>query len=547
MRSSALRRALTVGAVAAVPTVFLGVFFLYPVLALFKRALAPDGSLDVQAVWDAWTGPGVGEVLWFTLWSAGVATLLSIVIGLPVAYALYRLRFPGRGLLRALVTVPFVLPTVVVGLAFTQLFGNGGWLADLHWAGTGRAIVAGLVYFNLGVVVRTVGRYWEDLDPRPAQAAAALGASPIRVWLTVTVRSLLPTIGAAASVVFLFCATAFGIVLMMGGLRYSNLETEIYFLAIEQFDLPTATSLALLQLLAIVVLLLLVSRIRPQRVTRVAQASRRPRWRDAPALLISLAVGIAVLVPLASLAEAAVRVNGHWDLRYFRALATTGPADGGAAPLLVSPLGALQNSLVIAMWAAGIALVLGLAVSFVVTRPRRKGGWAALLDGAFMLPLGVSAATLGFGFLITLNREPLDLRGSFWLIPLAQALVALPLVVRTVVPAWRSIDQRQRDAAATLGAGPLRVLWSVDFAVVRRPALTALGFALAVSMGEFGATSFLARDDSPTLPVVIYRLLSHPGATNFGMAMASATVLTVVTAGLMLAIERIGDRSRSVW
>ena len=118
-------------------------------------------------------------------------------------------------------------------------------------------------------------------------------------------------------------------------------------------------------------------------------------------------------------------------------------------------------------------------------------------------------------------------------------MVALPLVVRTVVPVLRSIDDRQRQAAASLGAGPLRVLRTVDLTVAWRSLLAAAGFAFAVSLGEFGATSFLARDDHPTLPVVIYRLIGRPGAENFGMAMAASVVLAASTTLVMLLVQRL--------
>ena len=156
-----------------------------------------------------------------------------------------------------------------------------------------------------------------------------------------------------------------------------------------------------------------------------------------------------------------------------------------------------------------------------------------------MLPLGVSAVTVGFGFLITLDRPPLDLRTSPVLIPIAQAIVALPLVVRTLAPVLRAIDDRQRQVAATLGARPWQVLATVDLPIIWRPLLAAVGLALAVSLGEFGATSFLARPDSPTLPVVIYRLIGRPGVDNLGMALAASVILAVVTVTVMGVVERL--------
>jgi thiamine transport system permease protein len=156
-----------------------------------------------------------------------------------------------------------------------------------------------------------------------------------------------------------------------------------------------------------------------------------------------------------------------------------------------------------------------------------------------MLPLGVSAVTVGFGFLITLNRPPLDLRSSMILIPIAQSIVALPLVVRTVLPVLRAIDPRQHEAAAMLGAGPGRTLWTIDLPFALRGIGVAVGFAFATSLGEFGATSFLARPEAPTLPVVIFRLIGRPGADNVGMAMAASVILAVLTGTIMAAAELI--------
>ena len=203
---------------------------------------------------------------------------------------------------------------------------------------------------------------------------------------------------------------------------------------------------------------------------------------------------------------------------------------------------ALVTSLRTAVDATWMSLLLGGLVALVVTRRSRSHAERrvrGVLDGFFMLPLGVSAVTLGFGFLITLDQPPLDLRDSPLLVPIAQALVALPLVVRTLAPVLSSIDDRQRQAAASLGAGRLRVLTTVDLPVVWKPMLAASGFAFAVSLGEFGATSFLARDEHPTLPVVIFSLIGRPGSANYGMALAASVVLAATTAVVMLAVERL--------
>ncbi len=529
---------------ALLPVGVLGIFFVLPVIGMIGQGFVVDGEFTLAPAWDVLTRERTARVLASTLGFAVAGTALSLALGLPAAYALTRLALPGRRAVRALLLVPFVLPTVVVGAAFRQLLSEGGPLGGLGLDGSAVAVVLGLAFFNSAVVIRTVGAAWESLDPRPAEAAAALGATPVQVLRTVTWPALRPSVVSAGTVVFLFCATAFGIVLTLGGVRYSTVETEIYLLTTVLFDLPGAAALSVLQLAVVTVLLLLSARVRvpTSHVRRRSSPPRRPTRRDLPALLATGLLGVLVLAPMVALVAGSLRVEGHggtgWGLDHYRALNGTGDGTVLAAPVT----SALVTSIRTAVDATWIALVLGVLVALVVTRPSRSPGerrTRAVLDGLFMLPLGVSAVTLGFGLLITLDRPPVDLRDSPFLVPLAQALVALPLVVRTLVPVLAGIDDRQRQAAASLGAGGLRVLWTVDLPVVWKPVLAASGFAFAASLGEFGATAFLARGDTTTLPVVIFRLLSRPGESNYPMALAASVVLAVVTATVMFAVERL--------
>ncbi len=525
------------------PLAVIVVFFVVPLVGMVQRGFVVDGRLDVGGVLADLARPRVAGVLWFTLWSSAVATVLTLLLGVPTAYALHRLDLPGAGVLRGLVTVPFVLPTVVVGVAFRTLLASGGPLGRLGWDGTPAAIVAALVFFNLSVVVRMVGPWWASLDPRREQAAAALGASPAQVFRTVTLPALRPVLLSAGSVVFLFCATAFGVVLTLGGTRYSTVETEIYLLTTQFLDLRAAAALSVLQVLVVVALLLLAGRAQPRGagvVDRAAPApGRRPRGRVDLAALTTTAVTVAlVTLPLLAVVVRSLRVDEAWSLARYRSLSESAPG----SPVRTSVLDAAATSLRTATDATLLSVALGVVVAVLVTRPIAHPGLrraARAFDGLFMLPLGVSAVTIGFGLLVALDTPPLDFRGSPWLVPLAQALVALPLVVRALVPTLRGVDQRQREAAATLGAGPLRILRDVDLPTAWRSLLAAAGFAFAVSLGEFGATSFLSRPDSPTLSVLIYQLIGRPGADSFGTALAAAVLLGSLTAGVLLAVERL--------
>ena len=532
------------GLAVGLPLVFLAVFFAWPVAALVARGLAPDGDLghlDLSGFAEVLGRARTWRIIRATLVQATAATAVCVVLGVPGAAVLYRRAFPGRDLVRALVIVPFVLPSVVVGVAFHALLTTGGPLGGSGLDGTTTAIVAAMVFFNYGLVVRTVGTMWSRLDPRAVEAARALGASPWRAWRTVTLPSLMPAIASAASITFLLCATAYGVVLVLGGPGTGTIETEIYVLTAKDLDLRAAAVLSVLQLVVIAVALGAVERARRASQARLALRLDVPALRlrrgDLPALILTLAVVIGLLIgPVAVLVVRSLRRAGQWTTANYTDLSTT----GGRNALTVTVWEAAANSLRVAVVATLIALVVGAAVSLAVSRSPRSRLLArgvGMLDAAFMLPLGVSAVTVGFGFLITLTRPPLALTRSWWILPLAQAVVAVPLVVRTLLPALRAIDPRQREAAAALGAGPGRVLATVDGPHLLRAGGLAAGFALATSLGEFGATSFLVRPRTDTLPVVLYRLIGAHGAQNQGMGLAAGVVLALGSAAIMLICE----------
>ncbi|TPQ19838.1 ABC transporter permease [Streptomyces sporangiiformans] len=535
-----------------VPVAFFAVFFAYPVTAIVARGLKVEGAWQFGRIGEVLAQPDIRHVLWFTTWQALASTALTLLIALPGAYVFARFDFPGKQVLRAVVTVPFVLPTVVVGTAFLALVGRGGLLDEL-WGvrldTTVWAILLAHVFFNYAVVVRTVGGLWSQLDPRQEEAARVLGASRFAAWRKVTLPALGPAVAAAALMVFLFTFASFGVVQILGGPTFSTLEVEIYRQTSEIFDLSTAAVLTMIQFVAVGAILAVHAwtvrrRETALRLVAASVTARRPHGAGQWALLAAVLGTVAVLLvlPLAVLVQRSLDAPGFG---YYKAL--TGDDSG---VFLVAPIEAVGNSLEYALAATALALLIGgLAAAALSRRPQAPGSDRAgrtpagrLLrgfDALLMLPLGVSAVTVGFGFLIALDEPPLDLRSSWILVPLAQALVGVPFVVRTMLPVLRAVDARLREAAAVLGASPWRVWREVDLPMVRRALLIAAGFAFAVSLGEFGATVFIARPDNPTLPVAVARLLGRAGELNYGQAMALSTILMVVCAVALLLLERV--------
>jgi thiamine transport system permease protein len=498
-------------AVAAVPTIFIGYFFVYPLVRILGLGLSElsIGASGLEA--------RLLRVGWFTLWQATVSTLLTFVVAAPLTWAVSTYEFRGRRLAMALVTVPFVLPTVVVGSAFVAL----GWRESIG------AILAAHVFFNAAVVVRTVSTLWSRIEPGLLEAGRVLGASNWQVFRTITLPLLRPALAAAASIVFLFTFTSFGVVLILGGFQYATLEVEIYRQAVTLFDLPLAAALALVQLVGVTGALYWYSRYQERTATtwtlNRGTNRRRPRGRSRYGVVAAVVGTLGVLaIPLV------VLVSRSLSGSFYGALFQEDRVVG-------TPIASVGNSLLFAVIAMVLATIIGVMATTVITG--RGGSLSRWFDLTLMLPLGTSAVTIGFGFIVALDW-PVDLRASAWLVPIAHALVAIPFVVRSTVPTMRSVRHETREAAAVLGASPFRVWREIDLPIVSRAALVGAGFAFVISLGEFGATSFVARPNSATIPIMIFRLLSRPGQMSFGMAMALSVVLAALTAGVVLAIDR---------
>lgn len=539
---------------AGLPLSYLFLFYFYPLASILVLSFAPEGRLDLTALARLIQTPRYLQTLWFTTWQAALSTLLTVVVGLPGAYIFARYAFPGKSLLEALITVPFVLPTIVVAVALTALLGPRGRLnlalmnlfgleqAPLDLQGTLAAILLAHIFYNAVLVVRIVGTHWANLDPELVEAARTLGASRWRAFREVTLPLLTPALGAAALLTFIFCFTSFGVVLILGGGHYATLEVEIYYRTVYLPNLPLAAALALIQILFTFGLMLAYTRIqtqlsvpmtlRPRRVTQ-----RRPRALREWALLAGSLTPLLLLLlaPLVALVDRSLTIGGAAALAHYRALFE----NPRGSVFYVPPAAAVRNSLIFALATVVLSLMLGLmAAAAIAGRGRQRSPLARLMDPLFMLPLGTSALTLGLGYIVALDEPPLNLRTSPALVVLAHTLVALPFVVRSVLPALRSIHPQLREAASTLGASPWQVWREVDLPIVARAVVVGAVFAFTISMGEFGASALIVRPQFPTMPIAIYRLLGQPGVTNYGQALAMSALLMVVCALGFLAIER---------
>jgi thiamine transport system permease protein len=533
------------------PLAFLALALLYPLVAILSRTLGWGSGSIFEPIVEILSDRYYLGRLWFTFWQAAASTLLALVIGLPCAYVFARFRFPGRSVLLALTTVPFMMPPIVMALGFIALVGPTGLMnttlvntlglsePPIRILHTFVIILIAHAVYEFAIVVRLVSAVWANLDERLLEAGRVLGASSWEGFVRITLPLLVPAIGAAAALVFLFTFTSFGVVLILGGPDFSTLEVAIYETTTKLFRLGIGGALALVQIGVTFLTLLLYARLQIRATNRMAL---RPR-RDAAIRLTTarhlLSLGMMVIVVFGVLSPLAALI-----IRSFISL------DGGVSIagylgifsnernsfLFVSPFAAMRNSIGFGIVTVTLALPLGTLAAYAL-----RGGrtwWRSPLDALYMLPLGVSAVTLGLGYLVGFKFGSIDLRSTWVPIVLAHALVAYPFVLRVVLSTLRVMKPHLGEAARVLGAGRLRTVFALELPILSPALLVGAVFAFAVSLGEFGATLLLNRPEYTTMPMAIFRYLGRPGSQNLAEALAMSSILVVVAAGGFLLIER---------
>jgi thiamine transport system permease protein len=323
----------------------------------------------------------------------------------------------------------------------------------------------------------------------------------------------------------------------------------VYTEALRYLNLPMAGLLSVIQLVCTLGVTLLYGRVNRGKPVPLfprlrGEGVRKPRTgRERVIVFLTVAFLLVLQVlPLLALVTRSVtrleadrgqrgEVQTGLTLDYYRELFV----NKSQSLFYVPPAAAVGNSLRYAAITMFISTLTGTLLAFAMVKKPFARRW---LDAVVMLPFGASAVTMGLGFIVAFNGTFLARSDFPWLIPLAHSLIAVPFVLRTVQPALAAIPASLPQSAAVLGASPLRAWWEVEMKLISRALLSGALFAFTISLGEFGATSFIARSDTPTLPVAIFRYLGQPGAMNYGQAMAMATILILVCALSLTLLER---------
>jgi iron(III) transport system permease protein len=540
-------------AALAAPVILLLVWLvLYPNLLVLVESVREEGRLTLAHYADFLSARAELAALWASVWISLASVALSALIGVPLAMFFHGYDFPGRKVFGALAALPVLLPPLVGVIAFMFLVGESGILTRgvqlalalerAPWRLAGAPAILFVhaytmyVYFYLFTLAGLA-----RMDAGMTEAAASLGAGRWRILRTVTLPLLIPSLTAAALLVFMTSMASFSAPYVFGG-GFRVLTTQIY-----ASKMSGAMAMAMVETVmlasASLVALWFLRRYEEAREyvvvgKGVAPARHRVRSPGARALLAAAGAGwvLLLLLPHLTLVLVSFVPDGGWTTQLLPERYSLENYEGLLRePRLFEPI---LNSLQMAALATAANLVFCFVAAYLVVRRSFRGrAWLAVL---LVLPWALPGTVIAIGLATTFSaNQPwagrFVLVGTFGILPLAYFIRNIPLVAQAAISAFRRFDPTLEEAAASLGAGWMTTMRRVALPLVA-PGLAAGGLlAFVTALGEFVASILLYTPRSRPISIEI---LAQLRAFDFG----GAAALGVVLALLMAAVFVIGGR-----
>lgn len=519
-------------------------FFYLPVINLFISGFSPEEMKDFASK------GYYSRVILFSVKQAALSTFFSVIIGFPGAYILSHYSFPGKNFIKALITVPFVLPPIAAVLGIVLLTGNNGIInrilmeifdlekPPLRILYSFKAIIAAHTFYNIPLFARFVYPVWAAIPSNLAEAGKSLGAGKFRLFRTVTLPYIKESVTAAASLIFVLCFMSFSLVLVLGGgPKCSTIEVEIYKLVKTASDISGACTLGIIES-SITLLFISLYTICERKETKyeikgtesTGYKRAEKKLKNIPLFLYLFFLTLFIALPLITILFNSLRSKQSWGaeteltLNWYRSF---------AHPSMYIPI---SNTLFLACSSALCSIVLSVPVSFFIKRSKKAAFFIKIF---FFSVLGISSIILGSSYINLAASLKIHPNGKFLLIAAHTASV-LPYTIKSIALFYGRINESCIESARSLGAGSFRIFRTIELPVIKNGIMTAGIFAFAVSAGEINSALMLAPEGFATIPIAIYRLI---GAYRFYQACAMGTVLILICISAFYIIDKLGDIS----
>ncbi|RYE08000.1 MAG: hypothetical protein EOP22_15465 [Hyphomicrobiales bacterium] len=488
------------------------------IVTLFLSILAVAGTSSGAAA-------DIGYLIYITTLQAGLSTVFSLIVGIALAWALNRLRFPGRGLVIGLFASAIVTPGLVLAFGLLSVWGRSGWFGGLGLPIFGLGgVVAAHIILDGAFAARILLARLDAIPDARLKTGQSLALNARTRFATIDWPALRGTLPGLAAIIFLLAFTSFPIVLLLGGgPAVQTLEVAIYGAVRLDFDLALAVKLALIQIAICSAIILATAALAP--ISSSLDRPATPRWRDGTAaqglqwLVLALAT-IGFASPLL-----AVLVDGL----------------AGLSDVLVQPQ--FWNAVATSLWVGAASAILALILAMVVAAARATTASRSartLLGAPSYAYLAVPAVALSLGaflFVRSLGIAP-DLAAPVVVVT-ANALLSLPFAMATLAPPFDAIARSRGRLIRSLDLHGARQFFAIEWPLIARDAGLVLSLGFCFSLGDLGVIALFGTQDFVTLPLLMSRAL---GAYRTNDAAAIAALMLILTIAAFVALPALFER-----
>ncbi|MHA1125845.1 MAG: ABC transporter permease [Candidatus Heimdallarchaeota archaeon] len=527
------------------PIIIIALFLLFPVFSVLI-----SGFKDLSGFTEIFSNVLYLQIFAFTIGQALLSTLITLIIGIPIGYIFGKYNFRGRKFFLTLFTVPFILPSVLVGMGFLVMFGSEG-LFNVPLL----SIILAHAFYNIPLVVQYFSAYYQNFNRSLVDAAKTLGSNSFNTMMRIYLPIFLQPILTAAFLTFNFSFLSFGVIQLLSAGKIATIETLIYS-NFNNFGVSYAAALAILQLLVVlayIVIYLLLMRTnvgKEKAVTTEVQPREQLNLKKffkkytgyllGGAFLFGLILELAPMVSILVYAFLEPYTN-NFTFNNFASIFSLTEVDlvGASIPrtILNTFLFAIGGSLIATIFAIITVASLG---------KQRRAKKSVSIEMITYIPLAISSVTLSFGILQTFIGSNLFRSHPWIFIIISHGLIGYPFVTRALMNGLNSIDPEIIESARTLGAKWFYKLRKIYLPLLLPSFIAGLAFAFGLSLGEFTIANFFARSFSDSsLSTLTVALFVLKGNRHLGHPRAIGAILLVLSYASFFLIELLGGREKT--
>jgi len=529
---------------------FLVFFEVFPLLYLVIKSFFPEGSFSLEAFKRVYGYDLNRTAVFNTLITAGCTTVLGVAIAFPFAFLVGRTNLYGKRFFRTIFVVSYMVPPYVGAMAWARLLNPNAGIINTLLKNVLHLSAAPFNIYSMGGVIWvlscfyypyafiTISRAMEKMDPSLEEAARISGAHPLHILRTITIPMMLPSIIAAALLVFIASASAFGIPAIVGapGHIYTATTRIIDFVHLgTDRGLTDATTLAVfLMLIANAVLYCSTFILHGKQYITMSGKSTRPtiidlgKWRIPLTCFVVLFTVIVIIIPFASVMATSVTVNmgkpftlsnislKAWSKVFHRA----------------SILQSMKNSFVSAFIAASAGMIISCTMAYLLERTRVKG--RRIPDFLITLGSGTPSVVIALALIITMSGKfGINIYNTLSIMIIAYMIKYMLMGMRPVVSAMGQVHSSLEEAAQISGAGWLRMLKDVSIPLIGASVVAGFFLIFMPSFYELTMSNLLYSANTKTIGYDLY-YYQTTDSLQVASALATAILFFVIILNFVL-------------